>query len=89
MKPLGKANHHFWRVQKMARATGIDLVAAVRSGELSPQDWADMVQSCRACDWAEQCRHRLKNGQSLGHVPAECANCDWFEALENAQQKEK
>lgn len=52
----------------MAKATQTDLVTAHQSGDLSQQDWADMVQCCRACEWADRC-----DDWSLDHPRARCA----------------
>ena len=54
-RPLGDATEHYWRVQRMARATGLDLVEAQQDGALDPRHWAGMVRRCRGCAWAEAC----------------------------------
>ena len=58
--PLGDETEHYWLVQRMAKATGVDLVRAMEAGLLSQDDWAGIVNRCRGCEWAEGC------GQWLG-----------------------
>lgn len=82
MKPLGNPITHFWLVQDMARAAGIDLVAARRAGSLSDGDWAAMVTRCRGCQWTDGCKHwlRAQDAESAA-VPPACANRAVFDGL--------
>ncbi len=81
-QPLGPPGKHFWRVQKMAKATGVDLVAARETDALSQSDWAGMVTRCRSCDCVEGCARflaRAEDGKEA--APDGCMNQKRFNAL--------
>ncbi|WP_203595260.1 DUF6455 family protein [Salipiger sp. PrR002] len=89
--PLGDERAHFWRVQRMARATGVDLVAAQDHGLLPQSDWAAMVGRCRGCLWAEGCDRWLghlepmeagSEGNAPRACPEDCVNSRTFAALQ-------
>lgn len=85
-KPLGDPVTHLWLARSMARAAGIDLGARQAAGELRQQDWADMIQRCRGCDFARAggCRDWLRGrtaGAAAAAVPAACANAATFHGL--------
>ena len=83
-QPLGKTNEHYWRVQRMARANGTDLVRAAEDGALSQEDWAAMVHRCRACKWAEGCKRWLSHPEAgLRETPEGCVNRLTFAALQD------
>lgn len=85
MKPLGDQNTHLWLVQKMAKATETDLVAAMERANLTNADWAEMVQDCRHCDWTAGCKRWLGRQEGAAdHAPEPCRNKDRFEALKSA-----
>ncbi|ABV94354.1 hypothetical protein Dshi_2621 [Dinoroseobacter shibae DFL 12 = DSM 16493] len=74
-KRLGKANAHFWLVQRMAKTAGLDLAKAVEAGLLRQDDWASMVQCCRGCAWADGCEHWLDTAdQNADAPPVPCLN---------------
>lgn len=75
MKPLGETKRHYWLAQKMAKATGADLVAAHQAGDLPQEEWAELVQNCRTCDWTEGCDRWLKEHPEAETVPETCVNC--------------
>lgn len=82
MKPLGDPITHFWLVQDMARAAGVDLPAARRDGALPDADWAAMVTRCRGCRWTDGCQDwlaRQEGGDAF--VPPACANRAVFDRL--------
>lgn len=82
MKPLGDTRTHFWNVQRMARAVGVDLVEARAAGALSEEVWSDMVVRCRACDWAEGCAKWLpQHTEGEKRAPVGCVNASVFAAL--------
>lgn len=82
MKPLGDRNRHYWLAQRMAKTTGADLVKAHQAGALSQEEWAQMVQNCRACDWTEGCARWLQRTVKADTVPDTCANCGRFSEMQ-------
>lgn len=84
MQKLGPRKPHYWKLQKMLRATGADAVAAFDDGALSSEDWAGMVERCRGCLWVGGCEAFLdrQNGAS-GPVraPDPCRNSAKVNAL--------
>ncbi|SNT18938.1 DUF6455 family protein [Antarctobacter heliothermus] len=84
-QPLGNATDHYWLVQRMAKATGVDLVRAVDVGLLSQVDWAGLVTRCRGCTWAEGCGHWLDApGDDIRALPTPCVNRKRLAALKDA-----
>lgn len=81
MRILGKLMHHVRLVSGMARATGTDLVAASRNGDLSQEDWAEMVQTCRKCAWAGRCVEWQDSQDGNASAPKPCLNRAKFEAI--------
>ncbi|MGH1424474.1 MAG: DUF6455 family protein [Pseudooceanicola sp.] len=85
MKPLGDVKRHFWLVKRMAKANGVDVNAAVRSGQLSESDWADVVTRCRTCSHPDTCEYRLAEGElaqdHAPRIPDFCENRDLFRSL--------
>lgn len=79
---LGNLREHLRLVTRMARATETDLVGAYEAGELSQEEWAEMVQTCRSCDWAGRCGDWLDDHDHVACAPATCLNRDRFEALQ-------
>jgi hypothetical protein len=83
MHGLGDPVTHFWRVQDMVRATGVDLAAARRKGQLSTGDWSAMVTRCRGCRWSGRCARWLATMDmgEAAEVPPACANRAVFDTL--------
>ncbi len=83
MHKLGNPIKHFWLVQDMARAAGVDLVEARREGRLSVEGWSAMVTRCRGCQWTEGCQHWLEAQETgvAAQVPPACANRAVFDTL--------
>lgn len=52
---LGDLFRHLWLFQTVAKAAGIDLSAALRSGELSHLDYAKLVTRCRSGGCSNAC----------------------------------
>lgn len=72
---LGPEIDHYWLVQRMAKATGIDLVQAAEADVMSQQDWAGIVNHCRGCDWAQGCGQWLNRSKDeMRDVPSKCIN---------------
>lgn len=73
--PLGSETEHYWRVQRMAKATGVDLVAAWDAEAIDHAAWSRIVTRCRGCDWAEGCHRWLdKPVEGLRACPEPCVN---------------
>ncbi len=89
VKPLGARTHHFWLAQRMAAATGADLVAATQQAALSQSDWADMVERCRGCAWGTQCARWLEHPQhaACDRAPSPCVNRKKFNDLKVVLQE--
>ena len=86
MTPLGPEREHYWRVQRMARATGADPAAAWREGALDRNAWTGLVARCRACPWSDGCASWLARFEAEDHPPAGtppggCINRDTLAAL--------
>ena len=81
--PLGPEQKHYWLVMRMADATGVDLVQAMRDGRLTQSDWARMVNRCRSCDRVEGCQRWLgrPDGADARPVPEGCLNRKRFAEL--------
>lgn len=60
MQPLGDAMYHLQLLARMGQALEVDLIQAFEAGDLSAEDWAAMVQSCRGCTMPEDCQHWLE-----------------------------
>ncbi|TMV09786.1 hypothetical protein FGK63_01580 [Ruegeria sediminis] len=89
MPPLGKIMTHLRLVLGMGRATGTDIVAAHEEGRLSQEDWAGMVQTCRACEDAGGCRAWLDQNESVEDAPKSCANRARLAALRRKQKEDE
>ena len=86
-QPLGDENDHYWLVQRMAKATGVDLVRAVQEGHLSQAGWAGIVTRCRGCTWADGCGHWLNAPvDETRPLPDTCINRKRLAELKDAMQ---
>jgi hypothetical protein len=80
--PLGPKQRHYWLVMRMAQSAGVDLVAAMREGQLTQAEWAGMVTRCRGCDCVEACHRWLADPSDAPRaVPEGCLNGDRLGAL--------
>lgn len=84
--PLGHPRRHYWLVQGMARATGLDLAKAVGDGRLTLHDWADIVHNCRACTCADGCDRWLASDPCVTAPPNPCRNRATLAALKIEQE---
>ncbi|MCI5097602.1 MAG: DUF6455 family protein [Rhodobacteraceae bacterium] len=84
MQKLGDPMTHVRLMTQMGRNTGVDLVRAQAEGLLSQEDWADLVQSCRACDWGARCDDWLAQNPEAEHAPDTCPNRKTFARLRAA-----
>lgn len=80
-RALGSILKHLWLARRMAKASGVDLSAAYDAGDLSQKQWADMVRTCRSCQWEGGCQRHLAKLQNPGEVPEQCLNKSRFDAL--------
>lgn len=89
MKPLGDTKTHFWLAQKMAKITETDLVRAMEKAELTQEDWAEMVNSCRGCDWTNGCERWQESHveETVEKPPTGCVNRDRFLSLKLALEE--
>ena len=87
MKPLGPLRDHVWLAKRMGLATDLDVSQAHAEGMLSQEDWADIVQTCRGCNWAPHCDEWLSRHDGEPCAPATCLNRARFEALRRKQQE--
>ena len=71
---LGSLADHVQLVRRMGKATRADLAAAAETGDLSPPDWAEMVQTCRRCGWAGGCAEWLAAHPDAASAPEPCLN---------------
>jgi hypothetical protein len=87
-KPLGDENKHYWLVQSMAQAAGVDLAAEAAAGHLPQDKWADMVTRCRGCSWERDggCSRwmALQVADEPITVPSKCENVETFDTLQAA-----
>ncbi|WP_280960211.1 DUF6455 family protein [Antarcticimicrobium luteum] len=81
MAVLGRLMDHVRLIERMAMATGTDLVGAYEAGALSQADWAAMVRTCRGCAWAGNCGAWLDRHETVPCAPASCPNRQPFRDL--------
>ncbi|MBR9650993.1 DUF6455 family protein [Thalassovita aquimarina] len=84
MKRLGDRKRHYWLAQRMAQTTGTDLTGAYDAGDLSQQQWAEIVEACRGCDWTESCERWLARHETAKEAPAGCTNCGAYMEIRQA-----
>ncbi len=87
MRKLGQIMPHLRLVLRMGQTTGIDLAAAHREGILGHDDWAEMVQSCRKCEWATGCPEWLNRNDLASQAPQTCPNRERLAALKSKKSK--
>ncbi len=85
MQTRGSNMRHWQLVNQMAKTTDTDLVSAFVEGRLSADDWAEMVNACRGCAWAETCDGWLDAHPHEDAAPRPCCNRARFAALQEAQ----
>lgn len=86
-KPLGDTGVHYWLLKRMAKTCDIDVVEAVDAGNLDTESWADMVQSCRSCQWVDGCTRWLdtQSRSDGSQPPADCVNANLLRRLAEGQ----
>ncbi|WP_204362778.1 DUF6455 family protein [Litorivita pollutaquae] len=68
VRALGPSIRHYWRVKRMARATGTDLIAAFEAGDLDARRWAQVVDTCRGCAWVNGCARWLAQADAAARA---------------------
>ncbi|MDA7429965.1 DUF6455 family protein [Primorskyibacter aestuariivivens] len=81
--PLGDPALHFFITRGVARAMGLNLGDALRTGQLEPETYARMVTRCRGCARVGSCQVWLANS-SVPHSspPEQCPNAREFQSLQ-------
>ncbi len=64
-----------------ARAAGVDLGAAMKSGQITAVDYAQMVQRCNSSTCALKCQHWRSSSDQHAGAPSFCTNLDILERL--------
>lgn len=87
--PLGKTGVHYWFVQRMAKTCGVDMAVASDHGDIDQSSWADMVQTCRSCQWTDGCERWLSRQDAATGAtpPATCLNADILKLLAQEQDQ--
>lgn len=87
-QPLGDTGVHYWRVQRMAKTCGVDTALAARDGLLEQEDWVDVVQKCRSCQWSNECQRWLRRHErdATARPPSDCVNAEIFKMLSERQR---
>lgn len=80
MTKMGPVRKHFWLTIGVAKAVSVDLGAAIDSGALTPEDYADMVTRCRSCPQPDRCRADLARS-AIDAPPSYCRNIAVLEEL--------
>ena len=88
MPRLGQIMTHLRLVLRMGQATETDIIAAHHNGDLSQEDWADMVRRCRGCEWAKRCPEWLDDHECIAEAPETCPNRERFAEIKAKQAKE-
>lgn len=74
MHPMGEIRTHFWLTLGMAKHCHADLGRALAEGEITQEDYANLVTACRGCDAPEACSEWLKVADEGATPPAYCVN---------------
>lgn len=79
---LGPQTEHFWLVQRMAKAAGVNLVQAWDAGLIDHEGWSGIVTRCRGCQWTDGCR-RILDKPVTGNrtVPEACRSREWLDRI--------
>lgn len=85
--PLGEPGTHYWFVQRMAKASGVDMAMAADSGSIDQDHWAEIVHTCRSCQWTDGCERWLsrQDHDTMEGPPDECLNAGILRELAERQ----
>jgi hypothetical protein len=81
MARLGDPALHFYMTRAIARMLDVSLGDALRDGRLSPDTYADMVDRCASCVYAQRCTAMLARTVDLDAPPEHCPNDASFRSL--------
>ena len=81
LRPLGAQRPHYWLLQRMLRRSGADAKTAFQVEDLSSEDWAKLVETCRGCADACACRRFLDDPHAKRQKPP--SYCQNARALAN------
>ena len=88
--PMGEPTAHYWLVQRMAKVSGVDLVAAFEAGVLKQEDWCDIVTRCRSCQQAQGCKRWLDERTDDRFRPSpHCINQKRLAAVQEALERSR
>lgn len=86
--PLGDPARHFWMTRSMARAVGVSLSEVMVEGRLSHKGFADLVTSCRQCQFVQDCEEWLaQQDHKTSQAPDCCQHAAVFEALKDVPRE--
>lgn len=81
--PLGQLHRHIWLTKEVAASVGVDLSAAMHSGDLDPRCYSQMVTKCRRGNCDRACAlhlEKLKN-RKQNEVQSFCPNKAAIDAM--------
>lgn len=79
---LGDPALHFFITRGVAKALGLNLGDALRTGQLEPDTYARMVARCRGCARVGACQQWLADSSVPHQAPPEyCQNASEFRSL--------
>ena len=79
MQPLGNPRRHFWLTIRTAQTAGVDLGTALVDGLITREEYAGMIDLCRACEEVGACTMALQAAEAAAETrppPAYCVNAD-------------
>jgi hypothetical protein len=80
-RPLGDEREHYRLALGMAQTLRLDLQAEIEAGRFSQAEWAETVQRCRGCGWADGCPSWMAGNPEAERAPGACVNAARFNAL--------
>lgn len=86
---LGQVHRHMWLTKEVAASIGLDLSAAMHSGQLDPRHYSQLVTQCRSssCDNACALHVSALPGGRQDEVQGFCPNKKLFDQLAKVQSK--
>lgn len=84
MQTLGNPRRHFWLTIRTAQTAGIDLGSALIDGLITRDEYAGMIDLCRACNAVGPCTLALQAAEMVQErrpPPTFCVNADILNEL--------